>query len=605
MSADPSPSFAARGRRTHLAAALLCFLLAGFAGAQSADPPARAGRLSIAEGTVSLEPAGTQTWMAAPLNRPLTGGDRLWSEPGARAEVDLGDVVLRLGGSSALALAALDDHVTQLQLDTGSLIVRVRDKRADALYEVDTPNVAIVLLEAGSYRLDVNDRGDLTVVAVREGRAEADGAGRAIPIDADQAFRFQGIQALAFDGGPLPPADGLDDWSAAREHALATAVSASYVPPDTPGTQDLDANGTWQWLPDDGYAWAPAGLPAGWAPYRFGHWAWITPWGWTWIDAAPWGYAPFHYGRWVGCSGARWCWIPGARGTRPVYTPAAVGWLRGRAGIGWFPLAPHEAYVPAVATSAAYLRRVNVANTTVSSATFAALASDAATARYQNNRPGALSATAAAVLVSAAPVNAHALDPAALSGATLSLSAPPLAPRSESVLGGTSAAPVARPPPAYFNRPVLARTPPPHAPAPLERQILAIEASGGHAPSGAELARLQPPAAAAPVRVLPAPRPQAAPVLVAAASQPASGASADLAAAASAPGALAPGVSGAGPRYRPPARSVGSATGAAAPAPHAPQRPASTSHAGHEPDTREQAGRPAVAHTSTGATMLH
>ena len=30
-------------------------------------------------------------------------------------------------------------------------------------------------------------------------------------------------------------------------------------------------------------------MPEKWAPYRHGYWRWIEPWGWTWIDDAPWG----------------------------------------------------------------------------------------------------------------------------------------------------------------------------------------------------------------------------------------------------------------------------------------------------------------------------
>ena len=55
-------------------------------------------------------------------------------------------------------------------------------------------------------------------------------------------------------------------------------------------------------------------VAAGWAPYRYGRWAWVRPWGWTWVDDAPWGFAPFHYGRWVCGRGERWCWAPGADG---------------------------------------------------------------------------------------------------------------------------------------------------------------------------------------------------------------------------------------------------------------------------------------------------
>jgi len=36
-----------------------------------------------------------------------------------------------------------------------------------------------------------------------------------------------------------------------------------------------------------------------WAPYREGHWAWIEPWGWTWVDDASFGFVTSHYGRWA------------------------------------------------------------------------------------------------------------------------------------------------------------------------------------------------------------------------------------------------------------------------------------------------------------------
>src|SRR4029453_15692065 len=66
----------------------------------------------------------------------------------------------------------------------------------------------------------------------------------------------------------------------------------------------------------------------GWAPYRSGQWRWVRPWGWTWVDQAPWGYAPFHYGRWV-TIGNRWCWWPGGYYARPIWAPALVGFVGG------------------------------------------------------------------------------------------------------------------------------------------------------------------------------------------------------------------------------------------------------------------------------------
>ncbi len=43
---------------------------------------------------------------------------------------------------------------------------------------------------------------------------------------------------------------------------------------------------------NNGTVWYPQSVPTNWAPYRDGHWAYVAPWGWTWIDDAPWGFNP-------------------------------------------------------------------------------------------------------------------------------------------------------------------------------------------------------------------------------------------------------------------------------------------------------------------------
>ncbi|MFM9885902.1 MAG: DUF6600 domain-containing protein [Burkholderiales bacterium] len=136
------------------------------------------------------------------------------------------------------------------------------------------------------------------------------------------------------------------------------------------GYDELDKHGEWREIPEHGAVWIPHlnTVPEDWAPYRWGRWAWVDPWGWTWVDAAPWGFAPFHYGRWVHHRGF-WAWAPGAIGRRPVYAPALVGWV-GRPGasvsmsfgpsVGWFPLAPREVYYPAYPCTPIYLQRMNI-----------------------------------------------------------------------------------------------------------------------------------------------------------------------------------------------------------------------------------------------------
>ena len=203
--------------------------------------------------------------------------------------------------------------------------------------------------------------------------------------------RFSGGNSLQHASYSAPARDGFDDWAQVRDKRLADSLSARYVSPGVIGYQDLDTYGVWQTSPAYGSVWVPTSVQAGWAPYRYGHWAWIAPWGWTWVDDAPWGFAPFHYGRWVSWNGG-WGWAPGPLGYwNPYYAPALVGWIGGAGfgvgfgwgggwgigiGFGWFPLGWGAPYYPRYCgwghggwyhgggwVSTGYLHNVNVTNT--------------------------------------------------------------------------------------------------------------------------------------------------------------------------------------------------------------------------------------------------
>ncbi|HEX8757860.1 MAG TPA: DUF6600 domain-containing protein, partial [Steroidobacteraceae bacterium] len=315
--------------------------------AETGNPPGRAAQLSYAEGSVSLEPAGTSTWTSATLNRPLTLGDKLWTDQNSRAELDIGDAVIRLGGTTGFSFLNLDEQTAQMQVSAGTVIVHVRSLASGEQDEIDTPNLALTLEQPGTYRVEVSDTGDTTIVKVDDGAALATGGGQSYPVTAQQSVTFTGTATLAADYASLGAPDSLDDWSMQRDQQQQqrSQVAQQYVPPETVGADDLGSYGSWESTPDWGYAWFPA-VSAGWAPYSLGSWVWVSPWGWTWVDAEPWGFAPFHYGRW-GYWQRRWCWIPSPRRKRPIYAPALVGWVGGRHGggprsigphVGWFPL---------------------------------------------------------------------------------------------------------------------------------------------------------------------------------------------------------------------------------------------------------------------------
>jgi hypothetical protein len=335
----------------------------GCAQAMSAqDPPGRVARLNDGEGTVVYAPAGDNEWTEANYNRPLTHGDRLWTDKGSRAEIQVGSAAVRMDGQTHLEITGLDDQSAQLSLTQGNLYVHVRDLPDGENFEIDTPNLAFRAAFPGDYRIDVDAVRGTTRVTIHSGTGAVYGeTGDAIPLGGGQQVMFRARDLNKVNTQESPPQDGFDRWAAERNRHEDQSPSARYVPREIVGYQQLDAHGQWQRDAELGWVWLPIVKGADWAPYRAGHWEWIEPWGWTWMDDAPWGFAPFHYGRWTQLN-SRWAWVPGRMGPHPVYAPALVAFV-GSAGakgsVAWFPLAPGEPFQPGYAVSPLYISSVN------------------------------------------------------------------------------------------------------------------------------------------------------------------------------------------------------------------------------------------------------
>ncbi len=363
-----------------VAAILLLLPIAPRAWAQDnyQDPPTRAGRIGFVQGSVSFQPGGEGDWLDAVPNRPLTTGDNLWVDRDSRAEVQIGSTSIRLGPETSLTFLDLGNDVTQLRLSTGSLYFRVRRFDRDDRFEVDSPNLAFNVEQAGEFRLDVNQNGDQTVATVWRGRSEiTGGAGDSYRLQAGQQGAFTGVDQLSYDVGEIGEPDDFGRWALSRDQREDRVRSRQYVSEEMTGYEDLDDYGRWHEVAGYGNVWTPSGVPGDWAPYRYGNWTYVSPWGWTWVEQEPWGFAPFHYGRWASVEGS-WCWVPGpvVVAVRPVYSPALVAFVGGGGfsigigvggggGVGWFPLGPGEVFVPWYRTSPRYVENVNVTNTRV------------------------------------------------------------------------------------------------------------------------------------------------------------------------------------------------------------------------------------------------
>lgn len=352
----------------------LLFSLPQTAMADEGDPPGRVGRISFLKGSVSFEPAGTSAWTNATLNRPMTIGDRIWTDSDARAEIQAGPASMHLNERTGVSFLNLDDRTVQVRLSEGALNMRVREIDEGEIYEVDTPNLAFTVTRAGAFRFDVNENGDYTGVTVFRGEGEVTAGGRSYTVREGERADFTGVDNPRYDITRAPGPDAFDRWAMERDLRGDRSVSARYVSRDVVGYEDLDDYGTWQVVPDYGPVWYPSYVYAGWAPYRYGYWGWIDPWGWTWIDYAPWGFAPFHYGRWA-FIGGRWGWCPGPLFVRPIYSPAFVSFVSfGHssffgfgfgAPVAWFPLGFGDPFFPWFRCSRTFITNINIRNTRI------------------------------------------------------------------------------------------------------------------------------------------------------------------------------------------------------------------------------------------------
>ncbi len=349
-----------------LMAALLLLALATAAAAADDDPPGRVGRVIESQGQSWLWDTDADEWIALQRNRPITTGNRIAVDGNARLELRVGSTTIRLAGGSELEVRRLDDERIDLFLLDGSAALRVRSQDVSREIELNTPMGRFTPRRAGHYRIDHFD--DSSTATALNGELHFENDDSALDVGTGRSADFWREANATHYSWSEAQTDEFADWVARadREDERTGAVTR-YVSPEMTGYEDLDRNGQWESHPEYGPVWMPTTVVSGWAPYRYGHWAWISPWGWTWVDDAPWGFAPFHYGRWV-TVGGRWCWAPGRYVARPVYAPALVAWLGnvhvsvGAPVVGWVPLAPREPYYPYYAHRGGYWKTVNYAH---------------------------------------------------------------------------------------------------------------------------------------------------------------------------------------------------------------------------------------------------
>src|SRR5258705_12265574 len=115
-------------------------------GQQQGDPPARVARLTYEQGAVSLQTSGADQWSDPGKNYPLTSGDRIYADNGARAEIQTGQTAVRLSSGTDLTITNLTDQLTQFGLAQGTVRLRTYGIDPQATVELATPSGAITVV---------------------------------------------------------------------------------------------------------------------------------------------------------------------------------------------------------------------------------------------------------------------------------------------------------------------------------------------------------------------------------------------------------------------------------------------------------------------------
>ena len=192
-------------------------VVSGPAAAQDADdPPSQVARIAYIAGPVSFEPAGVDQWADASMNYPMTTGDSLYSDRGARAVLRIGRNSIRLNSGTNFQFLNLSDNVVQTSINAGSMSLRLRHLFDNESWEVDTPNGAITLLRTGEYRIDTDASRNATMVTVRSGDIEVTANSQSFPVHSGQTAYFDN-SGNAPDIEALGQADDFDSFVVARD----------------------------------------------------------------------------------------------------------------------------------------------------------------------------------------------------------------------------------------------------------------------------------------------------------------------------------------------------------------------------------------------------
>src|SRR5678816_4448640 len=287
----------------------------------------------------------------------LVEGDTITTGKGSQLEIQIDSRnFVRVTDQAYLRIVTLRDEGVAIGLIEGTLVLRLsKFDREKEYFEIDAPRSTLAAEKKGLYRVDAPREGRVRLT-VRDGgsaRIYSDSSGFTLRDERTAELIASGENAGDWDFYPASSSpDAVDEWVNQREqyYALRQRSDPKYFDEYVWGAEDLDAYGDWINTNDYGWIWRPnsnsLSVYNDWAPYRYGHWTWCPPYGWTWVGYEPWGWAPYHYGRWVNYNGY-WAWCPRSQfyRKRSWWRPALVAFvfdINFGNDVCWYPLSYYQ-----------------------------------------------------------------------------------------------------------------------------------------------------------------------------------------------------------------------------------------------------------------------
>jgi len=302
-----------------LAAAAMALLLSPVIKADDAPQgTSGAARLSSVEGKVRIS-QGTQV-LADPalVNAPLFSGSRVETGDDGKAEVQFDDgSVVRLAPGSALMLTNINPQGSAVVLEGGLGYFELPAGGQSAPLHIAFADSSVTATGFTVIRVKLdNPPGE---VAVFSGNAHLDrGNSASVDLHGGESVALGASDPSQNNVADSIEPDSWDSWNSDRDQALnaeaaaQTGAAANVAGNATPAWNDLDANGQWYNVPNQGYVWSPdEASDASFDPYGNGSWMATPGYGYIFVSGYPWGYLPYQCGNWNFYDGFGWGWAPG------------------------------------------------------------------------------------------------------------------------------------------------------------------------------------------------------------------------------------------------------------------------------------------------------